>query len=154
MVTADVTSLYTNIPHEEGISAVLEGLEKHKDIRPPDTPCNKIIEQFLRFILKGNYFDFMDKHYLQTQGTAMETKMAPPYANIFMAKIEQHLTMDWPQICFWKRFIDDIFFIWRGSYESLLQFQQMANGHHRSIKFTFESSDTQVNFLDTTVYFD
>ena len=154
LVTADVTSLYTNIPHEEGISTTLEYLDRHRDILPPHTPTNKVIEQFLKFILKENYFDFLDSHYLQLQGTAMGTKMAPPYANIFMAKIEQELTHSRAEILFWRRFIDDIFFIWRGSLESLMDFQHTANAHHNSIKFTFEFSQNSVNFLDCSLYLD
>ena len=44
--------------------------------------------------------------YLQIQGTAMGTKMAPAYANLFMGKLEDHLNNLAPN--HWKRFIDDI----------------------------------------------
>ena len=155
LVTADVTSLYTNIPHEEGINAAIQTIEAHRDLLPPHTPNSKVIKSLLLHILKENYFDFLDKHYLQIQGTAMGTKMAPPYANIFMANLERGLTNIAPQhISIWKRFIDDIFFIWTGSMDSLVEFQHTANTLHPSIKFTFESSISEVNFLDTTVYID
>jgi len=153
LVTADVTSLYTNIPHEEGISTVMEALNTHRELLPPNTPNNRIIKQFLNLILKHNYFDFMDKHYLQIQGTAMGTKMAPPYANIFMAKIEQQITKNHTEhIDIWKRFIDDIFFIWTGSFTQLTEFMHMANTIHPTIKFTFEYSKNRIHFLDTTIY--
>ena len=64
LVTADVSSLYTNIPHDKGIEVALRALETNKHILPNDTPNNTIIKQFLRFILKENYFDFLDKHYV------------------------------------------------------------------------------------------
>ena len=38
LVTADVTSLYTNIPHEEGIATALKALTDHKHLLPPHTP--------------------------------------------------------------------------------------------------------------------
>ena len=84
----------------------------------------------------------------------MGTKLAPLYANIFMAKIEQELTHSRAEILFWRRFIDDIFFIWRGSLESLMDFQHTANAHHNSIKFTFEFSQNSVNFLDCSLCLD
>ena len=37
LVTADVTSLYTNIPHEEGIAAVIHFMEEYKH-KLPTTP--------------------------------------------------------------------------------------------------------------------
>ena len=159
LVTADVTSLYTNIPHDEGISYILHSLDTYRHtqppILPPNTPNNTIIKQFLQLILKGNYFDFMNKHYLQIQGTAMGTKMAPPYANIFMANIEHQLTHNHElYIPLWKRFIDDIFFIWTDSLNKLKEFMNEANSLHPTIKFTFDYSQSTANFLDTTVYID
>ena len=155
LVTADVSSLYTNIPHEEGINIILNSLNTHRHILPKNTPNNAIIKNFLHFILKDNYFDFLDKHYLQIQGTAMGTKMAPPYANIFMAHIEKQITQSYnTHILLWKRFIDDIFFIWQGTLQSLQEFITHANAHHNTIKFTFEHSDSNINFLDTNIYLD
>jgi hypothetical protein len=42
-------------------------------------------------VLKKNNFTFNGDHYLQINGTAMGTKMAPSYANIFMGKLEKQL---------------------------------------------------------------
>ena len=44
----------------------------------------------LRLIHKENSFQFNGKLYLQTHGTAMGTKAAVSFANIFMAYIETH----------------------------------------------------------------
>ena len=43
-------------------------------------------------ILKENSLQFNRRHYLQIHGTAMGTKMAMAFANIFMAKIEKALS--------------------------------------------------------------
>jgi len=45
----------------------------------------------LRLILKENFFHFNGKNYLQTHGTAMGTKMAVSFANIFMAEVETEI---------------------------------------------------------------
>ena len=74
----DVNSLYTNIPHADGVAACRALFNKHNiqsDIAT-DIPI------LLDFILKHNTFTFNDKYYLQTNGTAMGTKMAPAYAII------------------------------------------------------------------------
>ena len=52
---------------------------------PIPTP---LLEQALRLILQENSFEFNGKNYLQTHGTAMGTKMAVSFTNIFMAKVE------------------------------------------------------------------
>ena len=39
-------------------------------------------------VLKNSYFEFDQKYYLQKQGTAIGTKMAPSYAILFMDAIE------------------------------------------------------------------
>ena len=47
----------------------------------------------MNLVLKNNVtvFEFNEQFYLQTQGTAMGTKMAPAYANLFIGKLEEHL---------------------------------------------------------------
>ena len=96
LVTIDVTSLYTNIPNDEGISSAIQALStlpRHTSM--PPLPC--FITLF-NFILKHNYFLFNNQHYLQIQGTAMGTRMAPSYANIFMASLEQQMLTTTPSI--------------------------------------------------------
>jgi hypothetical protein len=51
----------------------------------------------------------------------------------------------------WKRFIDDVFLIWTHGAESLQEFLEYLNSCVDSIKFTMESSETSVSFLDTRV---
>ena len=46
------------------------------------------LREMLRLILQENSFQFNGKDFLQTHGTAMGTKTAVSFANIFMAKIE------------------------------------------------------------------
>ena len=86
LATLDVTSLYTNIPNEEGIQAVFTSLAKERD--PLDNPTNRSLGELLRLVLTCNNFEFDNKHFLQVGGTAMGTKLAPSYANIFMGKFE------------------------------------------------------------------
>ena len=53
--------------------------------------------------------------------------------------------------CKYLRYIDDIFMVWKSSQDELNQLIKEINEVHPSIKFTTESSKTQVNFLDTTI---
>ena len=89
----------------------------------------------------------------QIQGTAMGTKMAPAYANLFMAELEQEILDNYnTEPILWNRYIDDILCIWPGSQVSLKTFIQYLNRQHRTIKFTFECSPNEIQFLDVTIH--
>ena len=106
----------------------------------------------IEFILKNNYFSFNNNFYLQSQGTAMGTKMAPAYANIFMDKIESEMLQNFPlKPSHYMRYIDDIFFIWPHGHSTLKDFHHFVNSFHHSIKFTFEISTSEIPFLDVLV---
>ena len=101
-----------------------------------------------RLILKENSFQFNGKHYLQTHGTAMGTKTAVSFANIFMAHIETAiLSRTAFKATVWKRYIDDIVSLWDISKPDIEAFIEQANLHHPTIKFTFEISDSEPVFL-------
>ena len=75
----------------------------------------------MNLVLKHNVFEFDEKFYLQIQGTAMGTKMAPAYANLFMGRLETQLINLAPEfIHIWERFIDDIFIIWTRTTDDLI----------------------------------
>jgi len=155
LVTADVSSLYTNIPHDEGITATMEAIRSHRHTMPDYTPPDCVFQTFLHLILQNNYFQFRQFFYLQIFGTAMGTKMAPPYANIFMGKFEQDLLDNYPlTILLWLRFIDDIFFIWTHGITELQNFIAHVNSLHPTIRLTFNYSPTHTPFLDTIIYID
>jgi len=151
MCTIDVTSLYTNIPNQEGIDACKKFLSTSRDSNA--NPSNISILKLLQYVLTKNNFDFNGKHYLQVGGTAMGTKVAPSFAILFMADFEdKHVYTYQPQPSLWLRYIDDIFLIWEHSSETLNDFMDHLNACHPSIKFTSEVSQEKVNFLDTTVH--
>ena len=73
LVTLDVSSLYTNIPHNKGIDACHYFLNTHQDkLLPAENICD-----LTRMILTMNNVSFNNEHYLQKHGTAMGTWMAP-----------------------------------------------------------------------------
>ena len=148
LVTLDVSSLYTNIPNHEGILAVAE----HLRTDPEKQQIGPHLLKLLKLVLHSMSFSFNGDHYLQTGGTAMGTATAPNYANLFMDRFETKALANWPlKPMIWMRFIDDIFMIWTHGEDKLDEFITYLNSIHPTIKFTHESSITQINFLDTTV---
>lgn len=84
--------------------------------------------------------------------------MAPSYASLFCGYLEKDIVFNevhnphLHQILHWKRYIDDIFFIWNGTQEQLGQFHQFLNNCNKHLKFTIESDPNKMNFLDVLVY--
>ena len=143
-------SLYTNIANGEGISAVKRACDNYSK----KTTTTKVITTLLALILTLNDFVFDCIHYLQIKGCAMGTICASAYANIIMANFE--LKYIYPYIKdktkMFFRFIDDLFMIWTGSEQELLDFMSDLNKKHPSIKFEFKYSQTKIEFLYVLVY--
>jgi hypothetical protein len=152
LCTLDVSSLYTNIPTGEGIRIALSALEQLENVDPLRPPIGWL-DRLLGLILYNNVFRFNDKFYLQLQGTAMGTKMAPAYANVFMGALESRVLAEaTPSPKIWRRYIDDIFLVWTDTEDSLRQFIAGLNREHPRIKFTSEISDSEIVFLDLCLY--
>ena len=103
-------------------------------------------------MLTKNNFSFSGRHYFQIGGTAMGTRLAPAYANIFMGQLEQDLINNYHiEPYMWLRYIDDIFCLWTHGEVALQKFLEYLNNAHHSIKFTMEFSSERIIFLDTIV---
>ena len=82
--TFDVSSLYTNIPHD-GVLTCCEALAESNHTSPPIDD----LKALMYHVLTKNNFTFMDDHYLQIFGTSIGTTMAPSFACLFMSRFEQ-----------------------------------------------------------------
>ena len=67
----------------------------------------------MRLILEENSFKFTERHYVQTPGIAMGSKIAVAFSVIFMVDQEERLPSASPfKPSVWKRFTDDVFNLW------------------------------------------
>ena len=149
LCTMDVSALYTNIPHSDGTDACRQFLDTRQD----KTTSTTFLCTLITLILTMNNFVFDGINFLQTQGTAMGTCMAPNYANLFMGSLESNFLNSCKiKPTKWLRYIDDIFILWNEGREKLTEFISAANNFHPSIKFTYEISDKIINFLDLTIH--
>ena len=148
LVTADVVGLYPNIPHQVGLNALKEALDKRDSKKMPTEDLIKMA----KFVLSNNIFEFNNKAYQQKSGTAIGTKFAPPYACIYMDQVEQKFLEtqnDKPLV--WLRYIDDIFFIWTRGKKKIQLFLKELNDFTPNLKFTHESNSKSIPFLDVNV---
>ena len=108
--------------------------------------------ELLTLVLTLNNFQFKGEDYLQVGGTAMGTRVAPSYANVFMSQFEEkHVYTYRLKPLARYRYIDDVFCIWQHGDIELNNFVAHLNNTHDTIKFSMETSKVEIGFLDTMV---
>lgn len=131
----------------------------YPSVPPPphgkDVTHRSMMKELLTTVIRDNIFEFKDQFYRQVRGIAMGTRMAPAFANLFMAEIEEKALSTWktcPPPLIWSRFLDDVFLVWEHGEENLALFVQHLNSILPSITLTISHSLQQVDFLDITVF--
>lgn len=161
LVTLDVTALYTNIPHEQGAEWVADFYAETMHLWPEYSPGiapvsrNTMINLIL-FVLKNSTFEFKNEYYVQNYGTTMGSSFSVRFANIFMHQFLKRFFSNFPHLQpnYIARLIDDIFFTWDKTRDDFQTLINSLNSWHQTIKFEPTISDSEVNFLDTTVFID
>lgn len=151
LVTADVISLYPNVDVKKALVA-LDFLLREAKAR--ETP---LLVQLARLVFENNYLisEFSSDIVHQDFGLAMGTPFAVTAANAFMYHLEKDTVAQYSEnLVLYKRFIDDIFAIWRGSKQKLLQFLDALNSKNDRIKLTYVISESSISFLDLFLYKD
>ena len=167
LISCDIVSLYTNIPHDLGLEALRYWLTKHPELLPRRFSVEFVIEA-AKFILENNNFMFDGTCYHQETGTAMGAVFAPPYACLAIGYLEEtklemtvlpqyFSTEDCALILYLLlRYIDDGFIPWPKRL-NLDHFVKALNSLHPSIKYTIEKNIVKLvrglraqilNFLD------
>lgn len=149
LFSMDVESLYTNIDTDKGMQAVKRILSSFPDPLRPD----ELLLELLHINLTCNDFVFNGQYFLQIKGTAMGKRFSPAYANIYMADWETSVFQKCPKLpLIYLRYLDDIWGIWTHSEAEFETFVGILNQHHESINLKPVLHQTEINFLDTTVF--
>ena len=141
MVTLDVIGLYTNITYKEGLESLKEQLDKRNNPKIPTEFLIKLME----IILYNNIFEFHETYWKQEIVAAMGSKPIPQYANNFMAKLDKIIkNLDKEKnILFLKRFLDDLFLLFRGTTRMLHALFVEINKISPTIKFTMNHTTNE-----------
>ena len=148
LVAIDAIGLYTNIPKED----VIDSLSKTLEERENKTIPTRFILDLMELILKYSIFSFNSEYFQQEIGAAMGSRPIPHYANNFMAKKIDRIIIDLttgkgnPLLLF-KRFLDDLFFIFNGSTKELHELFDKINQIHPAMKFTMEHTSLETESL-------
>lgn len=149
LVTGDVTSLYTNMDIQRTLNIVRNTLISHPAVNRPDDYLLRLLD----ITLKNNDFEFNGEYFLQTKGIAMGKSFAPSLADLYLTEFDYICSNGYmvkPQL--FHRFLDDIFFIWSGTVQQLMEYQDFINSIIPDIKVSLSWSSDNIDFLDTTVY--
>ena len=174
LVSFDIQSLFTNIPVDETIDIILNKLFPSK---LPGCAKNYTYKGFkrldfkraLEWCLKDNTFIFNGKFYIQTDGIAMGSPLAPILADIFLNHVlESHICKNRRtennvifrdfndkfsnfKLLLFVRYVDDILAAFENS-ESVENFKQYMNSLHPNLKFTTDPEvDNSIAFLDIRI---
>ena len=160
LVTFDVCSLYTNIPHEFGLRAIEYFVSNYRQSINPRFTI-QFVSEAASFILSNNSMTFDEMFYLQIQGTAMGTIFAPTYATLSMGfhEIELYVIIrnkfTLPVSNYfeqnWKRLLVDCFIFLRLSLIKPSELLEVLSNINPAIQFTMEKSDTRLPFLDVMI---
>ncbi|GFR71498.1 telomerase reverse transcriptase [Elysia marginata] len=140
----DVTSLYTSIPHADGLTAVKHFL----NTRTSPVVSTDTLVRLTELVLTLNSFEFSGEFFDQISGVAMGTKMGPSYACLFMGYLEWQMVNRYqgPTPEFYYRYIDDGIGISTMPLDDLKNYIDFVKTFHPSISFTSEISTSTVNF--------
>ena len=84
IVTADATSMYTNIDTPHGLQVLKAWFDLHAHELPHKFPTQVVLSA-IKLVMEYNVFQFDDTYWLQLTGTAMGTSLACMYATIYFS---------------------------------------------------------------------
>ena len=151
MLSFDVESLFTNVPIDDAVQAVLQKLENDPGLADRSTLTPAQIADLLTFVKRSTYFQYNRSIYEQKEGAAMGSPFSAFIANLYMENFEeQAITTSSYEPRISKRYVDDTFTILdRENVDDLLLH---LNNQQPSIRFTMETEkDNKLAFLDIAV---
>ena len=164
LVTADITSLYTNITTERGSEAISHFFDTYKENTAiPSRITKEFAIDLYEFLQNNLFFTYDGTVYQQWTGTGMGKDYSPAIADMKMGydeiRLENFVVRSFSIevsrlfLAWYKRYLDDIFIAWRKKFkdklEEIKQFMQTLDS---KIEFTFadsiENSNNGIAFLD------
>ncbi|CAF4168711.1 unnamed protein product, partial [Rotaria sordida] len=150
-ITADVKDLYTMIPRDGAIAALIRFLEKYSYHGKIGTLSIDHIVRMARLILDTNYFAYEKTYYRQKRGGAMGSAFTQVLANIYMLEWEQDLIRYQTQHHeIYGRYIDDIFMTTNQTTNEIINELNIAAQKDINIQIEYKIS-ISVDFLDVTI---
>ena len=146
-------SLFTKASLDETIGICTQGLfESDSTVYGLN---KKEITEMLSLTTKESIILFDMEFYSQIDGVAMGSPLGPTLANVFLCHHEKKWLNDCPnnfKPVFYKRYVDDIFVLFKKS-EHVQLFVNYMYSKHKNISFSYETEkDGVMPFLDVNIF--
>ena len=153
LFTLDVEALYPSIRKDLALESLQEALLEDTTI---DEATGEAVNAFIQIIFGYSYVTFQGRCFCSKDGIPTGGCTSRQLADCTLYRLFKILRPRlslWEFIRLWKRFIDDIFGLWRGSKAQFEAFVVELNkaAAPYGIKFGDYSVGTSVNFLDVTL---
>lgn len=135
-ITADIVSLYPNINLDK-LYAIINTI---------DNSCSPLV----KFVCDNSYCSYDRSIYKQINGIAMGTNAAVSLANIYVGTLIDEYIGTRPQIIGYRRYIDDLFIIWKGPLDTWTGAKHNIQTLLGS-SINFDPPSKTVNFLDIII---
>ena len=144
MFCLDVKALCPSVLRNETRNACRIALDKRTNPKLPTEDTLKLIDT----VLENNIFSFNDNTYVQTEGTAIGSRLGMSYACTYMGEWEAELfkRTKYQSLHYW-RFVDDVWGLWTHGQEDLVQLVNLANNIHPIIQAELRYSQDSIEFL-------
>ncbi|CAF3867818.1 unnamed protein product [Rotaria sp. Silwood1] len=150
-ITFDVENLYTMIPRQGALEALMQFLERHLHNKKIGTLRIDDIMRMARLVLDTNIFAYENKYYRQIRGGAMGSAFTRTLANIYMLHWEQKLIQDQEADKeIYGRYIDDVFMTTNLTFDQVKKRLENAHRKDPNIRISYSIQST-IDFLDVTV---
>ena len=148
-LTADISSLYTNIDTRDGLKLMGDFLTEQN----VPSARRQMLMDLLAFVMNNSYLSFNGHTYHQTDGTAMGTAVAPTYANVFVYMLERPLVDEYRRLgllYLYKRLLDDVLvYLAR---QAAAAFAIRLNQLHPKLKYEVVMKEDHAIFLDLHIH--
>lgn len=143
LVSFDVEALFPSIP----IDVALLNMEDWLIINNIELEKRDIYLKVAKTCMRNSFFQYRDKFYKLTSGTAMGNPLSPFLSECFMTTFETKL-QDHPVFPrFWCRYVDDVCAIVEK--DKIDEVLNLLNSEYDTINFTIETEDNgKLPFLD------
>lgn len=149
LVTVDIEALYPSLHLSDCIKHCVNAYQNCTTHNLNLNAVNLI--ELLNLSLKYNFVQYENEWFYQHRGIEMGNSASVMVANITVYKEVFQIFNDIDECIFYKRFLDDIFMIIESENIENINTWLECKLKHNYLKFTYEFSDTCINFLDTTV---
>ena len=155
MGTLDIVGMFPNVPVKQTLQVTRDKLEKDETLSSQTKWSVDEIMKLLEISIE-TYFKTIDgKIYFQRDGLPIGKSISKPLAGIYMHWFEENHVFkaeNEQRLVYWKREMDDIFFVWRGTKDELEEFVWHLNGVEFKIKFTLNHEENGfIAFLDVGI---